>query len=161
MVSAEANFFDGAIFVSEMKRSLFEEIHHVPLLVKISPLIVGVAAIALAYIFYLKKTDLPQKLARAVKPVYKLLVNKWYFDEIYEAALVAPTKKLGDFLWRFFDMKIIDGIPNGLAALCRIMSGRISRLQTGYLYSYSTWMVLGVIVMVFFLISSFKQIGIF
>ncbi len=161
MVSAEGNFFDGAIFVLAEKQELLEEIHHAPFLVKISPLLVGIVAIALAYIFYLKKTDLPQKLAKATKPIYRLLLNKWYFDEIYEMALVKPTKKLGDFLWKFFDMKIVDGVPNGLAALCRVMSGRISKLQTGYLYSYSTWMVLGVVIAVFFLISSFKQMGVF
>lgn len=161
MVSAEGNFFDGAIFVAEEKIGLLEEIHHAPFLVKISPLIVGVVAIALAYVFYLVKTDWPARLANALKPLYKLSLNKWYFDEIYEAALVKPTKKLGDFLWRVIDMKFVDGLPNGAAAFCKVMAGRISKLQTGYIYNYSLWMVLGVIAITFFLISSFKQLALF
>ncbi len=158
MISAEGNFFDGAIFVNEGRRGLLEEIHHAPLLVKISPLVVGVVAIALAYVFYLVKTDLPKKLANALQPLYKLSLNKWYFDEIYEAALVKPTKKLGDFLWRIVDVKLVDGIPNAAANFCKMMSGRVSKLQTGYIYNYSLWMVLGVIAIGFFLISSFKQL---
>ncbi|OFW80260.1 MAG: NADH-quinone oxidoreductase subunit L [Alphaproteobacteria bacterium RIFCSPLOWO2_01_FULL_40_26] len=161
MVSAEGNFFDGAIFVAKANRNLLEEIHHAPFLVKILPLIVGIAAIVLAYVFYIKKTDLPQKLANSLRPLYRLSLNKWYFDEIYEIALVAPTKKLGDFFWRIIDIKFVDSIPNGAANFCKIMSARVSKLQSGYLYNYAMWMVFGLIVIVFFLISSFKQIGIF
>ncbi|MES2961115.1 MAG: NADH-quinone oxidoreductase subunit L [Pseudomonadota bacterium] len=161
MVAAEGNFFTGAIFVREGKAGLLEEIHHAPLLVKMSPLIVGIVAIALAYIFYLVKTDWPAKLANALKPLYKLSLNKWYFDEIYDVILVKPTKKLGDFLWKIIDMKIVDGLPNGAAAFCKVMAGRVSKLQTGYLYSYSMWMVLGLISLLLFLILSFKQLLVF
>jgi len=161
MVAAEGNFFSGAIFVREGKIGLLEEIHHAPFLVKISPLIVGVVAIALAYIFYLVKKDWPAKLANALKPLYKLSLNKWYFDEIYDMILVKPTKKLGDFLWKIIDMKIVDGLPNGAAAFCKIMAGRVSKLQTGYLYNYSMWMVLGLISLLLFLILSFKQLLLF
>jgi NADH-quinone oxidoreductase subunit L len=158
MVSAENNFFADAIFVAEEKIGLLEEIHHAPLLVKISPLIVGAIAIALAYVFYLKKTDLPKKLANAVKPLYNLSLNKWYFDEIYEAALIKPTKKLGDFLWRVIDIKFVDGLPNGAAAFCQMMSKQTSKLQTGYIFNYALWMVLGLMAIGFFLIFSFKQL---
>ncbi|MBU6140006.1 MAG: NADH-quinone oxidoreductase subunit L [Proteobacteria bacterium] len=157
MVSAEENFFAGVI---SQNLELLEEIHHSPFLVKISPLLVGVVAIALAYVFYLVKTNLPKKLANALKPLYKLSLNKWYFDEIYQVAFVSPTKKIGNFLWRIIDVKFVDGLPNGAATLCRIASSRVSKLQTGYIFSYSFWMVIGVIVISFFLISSFKQIGI-
>jgi len=90
-----------------------------------------------------------------------LSLNKWYFDEIYEAILVKPTKKLGNFLWKIIDMKIVDGLPNGAAAFCKIMAGRVSKLQTGYLYSYSMWMILGLISLLLFLILSFKQLLVF
>jgi len=161
MVAAEGNFFSGAIFVREGKAGLLEEIHHAPFLVKISPLIVGVVAIALAYLFYLVKKDWPTKLANTLKSLYKLSLNKWYFDEIYEVILIKPTKKLGNFLWKIIDMKIVDGLPNGAAAFCKIMAGRVSKLQTGYLYSYSMWMVLGLISLLLFLILSFKQLLLF
>lgn len=158
MVSAEGNFFEGAIFVAAEKINLLEEIHHAPFLVKISPLIVGVIAIALAYVFYLKKTDLPERLANAAKPLYKLSLNKWYFDEIYEVVLVKPTKKIGDFLWRIIDVKFVDGVPNAAAIFCKIMSGKVSKLQSGYIFNYALWMILGVIAIGFFLISSFKKL---
>jgi NADH-quinone oxidoreductase subunit L len=161
MVSHEDNFFNNVIILLGQRQDLLEEIHHAPFLVKISPLIVGVSGIILAALFYLIKTDLPKKLADALQPFYKLSLNKWYFDEIYEKTLIQPIKKLGDFLWKIIDMKIVDGVPNGAVALCKIASQKISKLQTGYIYSYSLWMILGLIAIVFFLINSLKQILVF
>lgn len=158
MVSAEGNFFGASIFSLENNKIL-EEAHHAPTLVKISPLLVGVVAIFLSYILYLVKTDYPAKIAKAFKPLYNLSLNKWYFDELYEISLVKPTKKIGSFLWKFFDIKIIDGIgPNGIVALCKRTSSKISKLQTGYIYHYSLAIVLGLIIILFFLINSFKEL---
>ncbi len=161
MVSAEDNFFKGVILLLGQRQDLLEEIHHAPLLVKISPMIVGVIAIALAYVFYLVKTDWPQRLANTFPPLYKLSLNKWYFDEIYEAALVKPTKKFGDFLWKIVDMKIVDGLPNGAAAFCKEMSKRVSKVQSGLIYNYALWMVFGIIAVALLLISSFKELMLF
>ncbi len=159
IVSVENNFFMDAIFVLEHNKNLLEEIHHAPILVQISPLIVGVVAIALAYLFYLVKTDIPNKIAKIFNSLYKISYNKWYFDEIYDIILVRPTKKLGDILWRIFDIKIVDdGGPNSIAAFCRMMSLRISKLQTGYLYHYATWMVLGCVIIIFMLILSLHKL---
>ncbi len=158
MVSAEGNFFERVIYVGESKLELLEEIHHSPFLVKISPLVVGVVAIALAYVFYLVKPNWPKKLAEALKPLYKLSLNKWYFDEIYEVIFIKPTKKLGDFLWRTIDVKGVDGMPNGAALLCKKAAASISKFQTGYIYNYALSIVLGLIILAFFLISSFKQL---
>jgi NADH-quinone oxidoreductase subunit L len=158
MVSAEGNFFADSIFLIEGKAELLEEIHHAPFLVKISPLLVGVVAIALAYLFYLVKTDWPKKLAQTFTPLYQLSLNKWYFDEIYEAALVNPTKKLGNFLWRIIDVKGVDGMPNAVASLCKKSAAQVSKTQTGYIYNYTLSIVLGIIILSFFLISSFKSL---
>ncbi len=158
MVSVEGNFFDGSIFVAESRAELLEEIHHAPTLVKFSPLIVGVVAIILAYIFYLQKTDLPQKIAAQFKTLYKISFNKWYFDEAYEALLVKPTKRLGDFLWRIVDVKIVDGVPNGAASFSKAVAARVSKLQSGYIYNYALAMVLGLIVIISFLIYSLKSL---
>jgi NADH-quinone oxidoreductase subunit L len=158
MVSAENNFFVDSIFVAESHHELLEEIHHAPMLVKNSPLIVGVIAIALAYLFYLVKTDIPAKLAKAFKPLYLLSLNKWYFDEIYEYCLVNPTKKLGNFCWRVIDMKAVDGGPNGAAAFCKSMAQRVGRLQTGFIYDYSTWIALGCVVILFLFINSLHHL---
>ena len=156
MVSAHDNFFGKAIGLLGRRQDLLEEIHHVPTLVKLSPLLVGVLGIAFAYLLYIKKTDLPAILAAKLKPLYKLSFNKWYFDEIYEAVLIRPTKKLGDILWKFLDIKIIDGAPNSVARTCKSISVRASKVQTGLIYDYALWMVLGLIVIIFFLISSFS-----
>jgi NADH-quinone oxidoreductase subunit L len=157
MVSGEHNFFADAIF-TQTGNQLLEEAHHAPLLVKLSPLLVGIVAIALAYLFYIAKTNLPKKLAESLRPLYLLSFNKWYFDEIYEAVLVRPTKKLGDFLWQFFDIKIIDGAPNNAAEFCKRMSQQVSKLQTGFIYNYALWMAIGLIAMVFFLVSSLGKL---
>lgn len=158
IVSAENNFFADSIFVSENNRHLLEEIHHAPFLVKISPLLVGVIAISLAYLFYLKHTDLPKKFAGIFKIPYEISLNKWYFDEIYDEIFVKPAKKIGDFLWRSVDIKIIDRFgPNGVTAFCAKIAGKVSKLQTGYVYHYATWMVVGCIIIILFLITSLKQ----
>jgi len=158
IVSVENNFFADAIFVLEKNKDLLEEIHHAPFLVKISPLAVGVLAIAIAYVFYLVKTEIPQKLAQKLKPLYNLSYNKWYFDEIYEFILVAPTKKIGSFLWKIIDVKFVDGAPNSMAAFCKETANKISKLQTGYIYNYASWMIVGCIVIILFLILSLKQL---
>ena len=158
MVSVENNFFADSIFVAEHNKDLLEEIHHAPLLVKNAPLILGVLAIALAYLLYLVKTDIPQKLAQTFKPLYNLSLNKWYFDEIYEAVLVAPAKKLGNFFWRFVDVKIVDGGPNGVVAFCREMAKKTSKLQTGFLYDYCAWIAIGCVVIIFLFITSLRSL---
>lgn len=157
IVGAEHNFFGSAIFVALKNRDLLEEIHHAPLLVKISPLLVGVVAIALSYFLYMKRTDLPAKIAQKFNIFYKISHNKWYFDEIYEFLLVKPMKKIGDFLWRSVDVKIIDRFgPNGVADFCKAMSGKVANLQTGFLYHYATWMVIGCVVIISFLLYALR-----
>ncbi len=158
MVSAEHNFFANSIFVAEHNKDLLEEVHHAPFLVKNAPLILGVLAIALAYILYLVKTNIPQKLAQTFKPLYNISFNKWYFDEIYETALVVPAKKLGNFLWRFVDIKIVDGGPNGVVAFCREMAKKTSKLQTGFLYDYCAWIAIGCVVIIFLFITSLRSL---
>lgn len=159
IVAVDNNFFIDSIFVAKNNINLLEEIHHAPILVKLSPLLVGIVAIALSYIFYIKKTDLPQKLSQKLSIFYKISFNKWYFDEIYDLILVKPTKKIGDILWRFIDVKIIDRFgPNGFADFCKIMSSRVVKLQTGFLFHYATWMVIGSIVVISFLLFALKDL---
>lgn len=146
MVAPEHNFFDDAIFIAADKKTLLEEIHHVPPLVKFSPLIVGILAIALAFWLYVQNTKLPEKISQKLRSFYLLSFNKWYFDEIYEAALIRPVKKFGNILWKLIDVKLIDGIPNHLAALCCMLSRRISQIHNGLIYGYATWMILGLLI---------------
>ncbi len=157
MISFENNFFANAIFV-QPTNNILEEIHHTPELIKSLPLILGVIAIAGAYLFYVVNPQIPAKLASSLSLLYKISFNKWYFDEIYDKIFVQQIKKLGLRLWQFWDNKVIDGLgPNGLATTCRIMAGRISKLQTGYVYHYALAMSLGVVGALLYLI--LKTIG--
>jgi NADH-quinone oxidoreductase subunit L len=157
MVSAENNFFSSAIFTLEKNKHLLKEVHHVPGYIKFLPLILGVIAILLAYIFYVAKPILPKKLAKSFKLFYKISLNKWYFDEIYDSLLVKPTRHLGKFLSKIIDVKIIDNFgPNGIAKLCKAVSIKIAKLQTGYVYDYSLAMVIGIIIAGFYLILLFS-----
>ncbi len=110
-----------------------------------SPLIVSVLGFVVAYYFYIMRPDLPPKIAAARGPIYLMLKNKWYFDEIYDVIFVRPLSWLARFLWKEGDGRIIDGIgPDGVSA--RVLDGVkvLVRLQTGYLYTYAFVMLLGI-----------------
>jgi NADH-quinone oxidoreductase subunit L len=114
-------------------------------------LIVGVAGIALAWVAYVAVPSLPGQVAGTFRALYLFLLNKWYFDEIYDALIVRPAMLLGWGFWKGGDGLLIDGLgPDGLAAVTRGLSRRASRLQTGYLYHYAFMMLIGVLAMVSF-----------
>ena len=157
IVAVDNNFFIDSIFLNPENRDLYEKAHHVPFLVKISPLLVGIVAISLSYYLYISRVDLPAKIAKILAIPYKISKNKWYFDEIYEFIFVAPAKKIGGFLWNVIDSRIIDGLgPNGIVTVCKNMSNKISKVQTGFLFHYATWMVVGMIVIILFLVNHLK-----
>ncbi len=160
-ISSDASFFAESIFVSPAKSGLLEEIHHTPILIKYLPLIIGVIAILLAYIIYIKKQGLAAKIAQKLNIFYKISLNKWYFDEIYQLLLVNPVKSIGSFLWKVIDIKMVDAVPNGLASISRILSQKISKLETGYIYNYSLWMILGLVFTLLFIVVSIKDFAIF
>ena len=158
MISADGNFFSAAIF-SLTNNEILREAHHTPFLIKKLPLILGFVAIYLAYILYLKKPHLPAKIATTFKIFYKISFNKWYFDEIYDRVFVANTRKIGHFLWQIVDIKIIDNLgPNGVANFCKKFSGRIAKLQNGLIYSYASYMVIGVLIFALYLIYYLKDL---
>ena len=88
--------------------------------------------------------DLPHRLAESQPILYRFLLNKWYFDELYDFLFVRSAKALGRFLWKQGDGRVIDGIgPDGVAARVQDITGRVVRLQTGYLYHYAFVMLIG------------------
>ncbi len=138
-------FWGEAILVLAANDSI-EAGHHVPSWVKLSPLFIGAAGIALAWVMYILRPDLPAMVARTFRPIYLLFYNKWYFDELYDWLFVRPAMYLGRGLWKSGDGAIIDGVgPDGIAAATRSLAGRISRIQTGYLYHYAFAMLIGVV----------------
>jgi NADH-quinone oxidoreductase subunit L len=123
----------------------------IPAILGYLPLLMIALGTALAYLFYIVRPSLPGRLADSVHGLYLFLLNKWYFDEIYDFLFVRPAMFLGWGLWKGGDGAMIDGLgPDGLATLTQDLSRRASRLQTGYIYHYAFAMLIGVVLMVSF-----------
>ena len=121
----------------------------VPALVRFMPLIFALIGIAIAYGFYIANPQLPVRLAAQFRSLYLFLLNKWYFDELYDWLFVRTAFVLGDGLWKSGDGSVIDGLgPNGVAAVTRDLAQQASRLQTGYLYHYAFAMMIGLVALV-------------
>ena len=141
-------FWGAAIFMAP-GNDILEAAHHVPTWVKIAPIVAGIVGILVAWQFYIRRRDIPVNLAKVHNEAYRFLLNKWYFDELYELALVRPAKWLGRLLWKGGDGRIIDGFgPDGIAALVLNLARRASALQSGYLYHYAFAMLIGVAALV-------------
>jgi NADH-quinone oxidoreductase subunit L len=109
------------------------------------PTIVGLIGIAAAYWAYIRRPNLPSEIAEAFRDIYLLLLNKWYFDELYDLIFVRVALWIGHGFWRIGDGAIIDGFgPDGIAATTRNLARRVSALQTGYVYHYAFMMLIGV-----------------
>ncbi len=148
MVGVDGKFWAGSIAWNHA-HDVLEHAHHMPHWGSMLPTVVAVAGIALAYLFYIAKPELPGKLAAAFPFIYRFLLNKWYFDELYDAVFVTPAKNIGVYLWKFWDTKIIDGLgPNGAAWVSAQFGKQTSRLQTGYLYHYAFAMLIGLVLLV-------------
>jgi NADH-quinone oxidoreductase subunit L len=129
----------------KMAPGILDAMHHTPVLVAQLPTLMMLLGFAVAYQFYIRRPDMPVELARSQEPLYRFLLNKWYFDEIYDFLLVNPTKRLGWILWKFGDEWVIDGFgPDGVSARVLDVTRNVVRLQTGYLYHYAFAMLIGV-----------------
>jgi len=147
-------FWGSSILILENHKAM-EEAHHVPFLVKVGPIIVGVIGIFIAWIAYIRDTALPGRVAAQHHMLYQFLLNKWYFDELYDRIFVRPTFWLGQLFWKGGDGKIIDGLgPDGLAATVVRLAKRASILQSGYVYHYAFAMLIGVAVLVTYFFSA-------
>jgi NADH-quinone oxidoreductase subunit L len=126
-----------------------EAAHHAPEWVGLLPAALGILGILTAWICYVWRPDVPGLVSRRLRPIYLFLLNKWYFDELYDAVIVRPAMALGDMLWRKGDGATIDGYgPDGIAAATIRLAVRASRFQTGYVYHYAFVMLIGVVVFV-------------
>jgi NADH-quinone oxidoreductase subunit L len=138
----EGFFRDSLTFGKDNK--ILEEMHHVPLHVAIAPTVLMVIGFIIAWQFYIRRPDIPVELARQHDVAYRFLLNKWYFDEIYDALIVRPVKRLGTLLWKGGDGWLIDGFgPDGVSARVIDVTRNVMRLQTGYLYHYAFAMLIG------------------
>ncbi len=136
-------FWGKALFVMPDKHIL-EAMHHVPAWVKWSPVVVGFIGLALAWYMYIRNPEAPKRLAQTHYPLYQFLLNKWYFDELYDLIFVRPAMAIGRFLWLRGDGGVIDRFgPDGIAAGVQMLTRRASQLQSGYLYHYAFAMLIG------------------
>jgi NADH-quinone oxidoreductase subunit L len=139
----------GAFFGESLKfgagNHVLEDTEHLPLLISLAPTVMMIGGFLVAYQFYIRRPDIPAALARDQRPLYEFLLNKWYFDEIYDFLFVRPAMRLGRLLWKGGDGFIIDGFgPDGVSARVLDVTRNVVRLQTGYLYHYAFAMLIGV-----------------
>lgn len=144
MVSGEGEFWRGAIFVLEEHNSL-EKAHHVPHWVALLPLFAAILGISAAYYMYMFNSTFVVSLKNKFMNVYTFLLNKWYFDELFDAMFVNPSKRLGSFLWKSTDVVVIDGMPNGVANISKNLAKVVSFVQTGFIYHYAFIMLLSLL----------------
>ena len=139
---------EGAIYTAE-NNTVLNDAHEVPKWVKVSPFVAMLVGFITAMWFYIWNPSLPAKLAESQRPLYLFLLNKWYFDEIYDFLFVNPAKALGRFLWKKGDGRVIDGTINGVAmGIIPFFTRLAGRAQSGYIFTYAFAMVLGVVVLV-------------
>ncbi|CCV14582.1 NADH-quinone oxidoreductase subunit L [Mesorhizobium sp. STM 4661] len=143
-----AEFWKASLFTLPDNRIL-DDIHELPLWVKLAPFIAMLIGFAIAWQFYIRAPEMPKTLAAQHRGLYAFLLNKWYFDELYDFLFVRPAKWLGRFLWKTGDGAIIDGLgPDGISARVVDVTNRVVKLQTGYLYHYAFAMLIGVAALV-------------
>ncbi len=141
-------FWRESILVLPAHNSI-EAAHHVPVWVKVLPIVVGLVGIGVAYGLYIRNPQIPGEIAARWQRLYQFLVNLWYFDELYEAIFTRPSFKLGWAFWKKGDEATIDGLgADNLAANTLRLAQRAGALQTGYVYPDAVAMLIGVVVLV-------------
>ncbi len=129
----------------KMNPQIIEAMHEIPRTIAFLPTVMMVIGVAVSFIFYISRPYLPVELANQHRLLYEFLLNKWYFDELYDLIFVRPAKWLGRFLWKQGDGFVIDGFgPDGVSARVLDVTRNVVRLQSGYLYHYAFAMLIGV-----------------
>jgi NADH-quinone oxidoreductase subunit L len=139
----EKTFWGAALFTGEHNHIL-HEMHDVPEWVSYSSFVAMLLGFGVAWVYYIGAPWLPEATARAFRPLYLFLLNKWYFDELYNFIFVKPAFALGRLLWKGGDGAIIDGAIDGTAEGVVRVTDRVVKLQTGYMYHYAFAMLIGV-----------------
>jgi len=129
----------------KMNPHILEDMEHMPALLAPLPTVMMALGLLVSYIFYIRRPYLPVELARQHPMLYQFLLNKWYFDELYDFLFVRPAKWIGRFLWKKGDGYVIDGFgPDGVSARVLDITRNVVKIQTGYLYHYAFAMLIGV-----------------
>lgn len=147
-IGEHAHEFWGAAIFNSPEKHMMEALHHAPEWVPMVAKLVAFSGIGLAFLLYMGFPKVPGQLAAAVPGLYRFLLNKWYFDELYDRIFVKPAMRAANMLWKTGDTKYIDGMPNGAAALAAGASRGAVQLQTGRVASYAFAMIIGLVVFV-------------
>jgi NADH-quinone oxidoreductase subunit L len=141
--SGSEGFWKGALFLGA-DNHILEARENIPLFARLLPTLMMVCGSLVAVLLYLLAPSIPALLARSLRPLYEFLLNKWYFDELYDFLFVLPAFALGRLFWKGGDGAIIDRLgPDGVAARVIDVTGRVVRLQSGYIYHYAFAMLIG------------------
>jgi NADH-quinone oxidoreductase subunit L len=147
-------FWKGALYL-EPDNHILEAREDIPGFAKQLPTLLMVVGFLVAVLFYFLAPSLPGRLARGAKPLYEFLLNKWYFDELYDAMFVRPAFSLGRLFWKGGDGAIIDRLgPDGVAARVVDVTGRVVKLQSGYIYHYAFAMLVGLAAVITWYVAS-------
>ncbi|VVT06986.1 NADH-quinone oxidoreductase chain 12 [Sphingomonas sp. EC-HK361] len=139
--TAGEEFWKGSVFFNE---HLMHAMHGVPVWVKLSATIVMLTGFVVAWASYIRNPEFPAKFADTFQPIYRLFLNKWYFDELYNFLFVRPAFAIGRLLWHKGDEGTIDRFgPNGSAWVVQMGARAAGKLQTGYVYTYAFVMLIG------------------
>ena len=129
----------------KMHPHIIDEMHHIPQAIAFLPTVMMVLGFLVSWLFYIRRPYIPVELANQHQMFYQFLLNKWYFDELYDFIFVRPAKWLGRFLWKKGDGFVIDGFgPDGVSARVLDVTRNVVKIQTGYLYHYAFAMLIGV-----------------
>ncbi len=142
--SGQAGFWNGSIF-SGADNHVLARLEQLPVLITLVPTAASLLGIAVAVYCYMLRPAVPAALAARFRGIYLFLLNKWYFDELYDAVLVRPYRVLAGALWHVADDRVIDGVPNGLARLTGNGSLQLVRIQTGSIAVYAFTMLVGLL----------------
>ncbi|GHG28443.1 NADH-quinone oxidoreductase subunit L [Paracoccus aerius] len=143
--AALAGFERGAIFMRS-DNHVMHDAHYVPTWVKLSPFVAMLIGLGLSWLMYIRYPDAPAKLAAQQPGLYRFLLNKWYFDEIYHFVFVRPALWIGRKLWTGGDTAVIDGAINGVAmGIIPRLTRFAGRVQSGYVFHYAFAMVVGIV----------------
>ena len=140
----QAGFWNGAIF-SGQDNHVLVRLDQLPFLLTLVPTIAALAGAATAWYCYMARPAVPARLATRFRPLYLFLLNKWYFDELYDAIFVRPYAVLARLLWHGADEGVIDGTSAGLARLTAGGSVQLVRIQTGSIAVYAFTMLIGLL----------------
>jgi len=137
-------FWHGAIY-NRPSNHVLEAMEHISFLASHITLLMAILGIAMAYLSYMVFPTIPARASHQFPRIYRFLLNKWFFDEFYDRVLVRPLMRLAGALWVIGDQTIIDGVPNGLAALAKDSSNQVVKLQTGSIAVYAFSMFIGLV----------------